>query len=122
MMSLEAIRRVNTEIAVKAAEEGLIPYVPFDADEVDSWPPIPFPNLGTFVPDDWERTDTTWFVDNTGHGHDWEPALTAEQFKRQLRAYIAENPGDGFAITEEGPCQVYVTVFRPAWPWKKAVR
>ena len=113
MMSLEAIRRLNNEIAVEAADRDLVPYVPYDADEVDYWPPIPFPNLGYLQPDGWEKTDSEWFVDKTGHGHDWEPALTVEQFKKELRAYIAENPGHGFAITEEGEFQVYVTAFRP---------
>ena len=72
-----------------------------------------FPSLGYLEPDGWEKTDQTWFVDKTGHGHDWEPALTVEQFKRELRGYIGTNPGRGFAITEEGPFQVYVTAFRP---------
>lgn len=112
MFSLETIHHLNDEIAVEAAEEGLVPYVPFDADEVDYWPPIPFPNVGYLEPDGWEKTDQTWFVDKTGHGHTWEPALTVEQFKRELRTYIGTNPGHGFAITEEGPFQVYVTAFR----------
>ena len=113
MMSLEAIRHLNTNIAVEVAERELVPYVPADAEEVDYWPPIPFPDLGYLQPDGWERTDQTWLVDKTGHGHDWEPALTVEQFKRRVRAYVMENPGHGFAITEEGPFQVYVTAFRP---------
>lgn len=113
MMSLEAIRHLNANVAVEAAERELVPYVPASAEEVDYWPPIPFPNLGYLQPDGWETTDQTWFVDKTGHGHDWEPALTVEQFKRQVRAYLMENPGHGFGITEEGQCQVYVTAFRP---------
>jgi hypothetical protein len=76
------------------------------------WPPIPFPNLGSLEPDGWERTDALWFVDKTGYGHDGEAALTVEQFKRELRHYVHENPGHGFAITEEGEFQVYVSAFR----------
>ena len=112
-MSLEAIRRLNTQIAVEAAEQESRPYAPFDVDEVDYWPPFPFPNIGYLEPDGFEKTDTTWFVDKTGGGHEWEPALTGEQFRRQLRRYIAEHPGHGFAITEEGEFQVYVSAFRP---------
>lgn len=112
MMSLEAIHRLNDHIATEAAERELVPYVPFDADEVAYWPPIPFPNLGTFLPDDWERTDSQWLVDATGHGYDSEPGLTVKQFKRRLRAYILENPGHGFAIIEEKPFQVVVAAFR----------
>ena len=113
MMSLETIHRLNDEIAVEAAEEGLLPYVPFDAEEVDNWPPIPIPNLGSLEPKGWEKTDAEWFVDKTGLGHAWEPALTVEQFKKELRAYVAANPGCGFAITEEGQFQLYVSAFKP---------
>jgi hypothetical protein len=113
MMSLEAIRHLNNQIALEAAERESVPYVPFNPEEVDYWPPIPFPNMGTFLPDGWERTETTWFVDTTGHGYESEMALTVERFKRQLRRYIADNPDHGFAIIEEGPFQVYVGAFRP---------
>jgi hypothetical protein len=52
-------------------------------------------------------------VDKTGRGYDWEPALTVEQFKQVLRDYVAENPGHGFAIVEEGEFQVVVSAFLP---------
>jgi hypothetical protein len=61
----------------------------------------------------WTRPALVWFVDKTGLGHEWEPALTVEQFKRQLREYVGEHPGHGFAITEEGEFQVYVSAFKP---------
>ena len=112
MMSLDAIRHLNTQVAVEAAEREVVPYVPFDAEEVDYWPSIPFPNLGYLASDGWEKTDAVWFVDKTGHGHDGEVALTVEQFKREVRAYVAEHPGHGFAVTEEGEFQVYVSAFR----------
>ena len=35
MMSLDVIIAVNNEIAREAAQEGLVPYVPFNLDEVD---------------------------------------------------------------------------------------
>ena len=113
MMSLETIHRLNDQIATEAAERALLPYIPFDAEEVDYWPPIPIPNLGTFMPDDWERTHIEWLVDDTGHGFDSEPALSIEQFKRRLRAYVMENPGHGFGIVNEGEFQVIVAAFAP---------
>jgi len=113
MMSLQAIIALNQEIAVEAAQDGLVPYVPFNTDEIDYWPPIPFPNLGFFGPDNWEKTEQSWFVDKTGQGRSNEPALTVDQFKRELRSYVRENLGHGFAITEEGPFQVYISAFRP---------
>ena len=113
MLSLETLHRLNDQIAVEAAEEGLVPYVPYDADEVDYWPPFPLPDLGYLQPDGWERTEQTWLVDDTGHGYESEPALTGKQFKQELRDYIAANPGHGFAITERGEFQVVVSAFRP---------
>lgn len=111
MMSLEVIIAVNEQIAAEAAAEGLFPFVPNGPDDVDRWPPFPIPNLGYHEPDGWEKTDN-WFVDKTGVGRSDEPALTVEQFKRQLRRYILENPGQGFAISEEGECQVVISAFR----------
>ena len=54
-----------------------------------------------FKPRGWHKTGTHWFVDKTGHGLDWEPALTWQQFRRQLAGYILRHPARGFAITEE---------------------
>ena len=113
MMSLEVIRQVNEDIAQQAAEKGLVPYVPFNVEEVDSYPPFRFPNLGYLEPEGWEKTETSWFVDKTGGGRDYEPALTWSQFKRRMRQYISQHPGYGFAITEEGECQVYISAFMP---------
>ncbi|NQU24007.1 MAG: hypothetical protein HQ567_22215 [Candidatus Nealsonbacteria bacterium] len=114
MMSIETIVRVNQEIAAQAAQEELVPYVPFSVDEIDYWPPIPFPHLGSnHAPDGWEKTETRWFVDKTGHGSGSEPALTCEQFKRELRRYVAKNPSHGFGIVEEGEFQAVVSAFIP---------
>jgi len=112
MMSLQSIAHLNTEIGKQAAEREMIPYVPF-VEEIDYYPPFPFPNLGYYLPDGWEKTEQSWFCDKTGHGLEWEPALTVEQFKHQLHQYVAENPGHGFAITEEGEFQAYISAFRP---------
>jgi hypothetical protein len=112
MISLHAIIALNNEIAREAAQEGLVPYVPFNADEVDYYPPFPFPDIGYLEPDGWEKTGNSWFVDKTGHGLDSEPALTWEQFKKKLVGYILHHPKHGFAITEEGGCQVVITAFR----------
>lgn len=110
MMSLEVIVAVNNEIAREAAREGLVPYVPFAADEAET--PFTFPNIGTLKPRGWKKTGTSWFVDKAGHGLDWEPALTWDQFRRRLTGYILRHPGHGFAITEEGEFQVVVSAFR----------
>ncbi len=110
MMSVEVLIAVNNEIARKAARQGLVPYVPFSPDEVES--PFSFPNIGTLKPRGWRKTGDTWFVDKTGQGFDDKPSLTWRQFRRQMAGYILRHAGHGFAITEEGEYQVVVSAFR----------
>ena len=112
MMSLEVIVAVNNEIAREAAREGFVPYVPFNLDEVDGCTPFTFPNIGYLKPRGWKKTAASWFVDKTGHGLDWEPALTWKQFRQRLTGYILRHPGHGFAVTEEGEFQVVVSAFK----------
>jgi len=110
MMSLEVIVAVNNEIARNAARQGLVPYVPTSADEAAT--PFAFPNIGYLKPRGWRKTGQAWFVDKTGHGETWEPALTWQQFRRQLAGYLLRHPSHGFAITEEGECQCVVSALR----------
>jgi hypothetical protein len=110
MMSVEVIIAVNNEIARQAAREGLVPYVPASADEVDT--PFAFPNIGSLKPRGWRKTGQTWFADKTGHGLESELALTWRQFRQRLAGYILSHPDHGFAITEEGECQVVVSAFK----------
>lgn len=114
MMSLETIIAVNRQIAAEAAARQRKPLVPSSPDDLDYWPSLPIPNLGSYEPPGWERTDAQWFIDKTGWGAVWEPALTAEQFKSRLRDYITDHPGHGFGIVEEGPFQAMIAAFSPA--------
>ena len=111
-MSLEAIIAQNLEAAAVAAQGRREPYVPDGVEEVDRYPPFPFPNLGSHVPPGWELTEDSWFVDKSGKGKDWEPALSVSQFRSEIRHHVGENPGHGYAITEEGPFQAVVSAFR----------
>lgn len=113
MMSLETIIAVNKQIAAQAAAEQRTPLVPSGPDDVDRWRLFPFPNLGHYEPLDWEKTGMQWFIDKSGRGAAWEPAMTVEQFKSELLDYVAGNPGHGFAIVEEGPFQAVIVAFRP---------
>lgn len=111
-MSLDTINRVNREVAAKAAQENLLPYVPFNSDEVDDWPTFPFPNFGeNYIPEGWQK-EGKWFVDSSETGSEDEPALTVKRFKKELRIYIAKHPGHGFAIIGEGQFQVYIGAFQ----------
>jgi hypothetical protein len=113
MWSLEVIDYLNQKAARKARRQHKEPIVP-TLDEIENYPPFPFPHLGPFVPEGWEQVeDAVWFVDSTGWGHDDEPALSVEQFKDVLRQYIADNPDHGFGIIEAGQFQLYVAAFRP---------
>ena len=113
MFSLGTIHYLNQQAARKARKRGKTPFVPDGPEMVENWPPFPFPSLGDFDPPGWERTEDSWFVDKSGWGRHDEPALTWEQFKDQFQDYVADNPSHGFAISEEGEFQLYVTAFRP---------
>jgi hypothetical protein len=112
MMSLEVLRYVNNEIAREAARQGLFPYASVDLDEVAHCTPFTFPNIGYLKPRGWRKTGETWFVDKTGHGQEWEPALTWAQFRRRLAGHLLRHPGHAFAVVEEGECQCVVAAFR----------
>jgi hypothetical protein len=112
MFSVSTLIAINHEIAAEAARRGSRPFVPFDEKDVDRWPPFPFPSLGGYEPLGWENAGRSWFVDATGRGSPWESALTVDAFKAELFRYVVENPGHGFAITEEGEFQVVVSAFR----------
>lgn len=75
---------------------------------------FPFPIITEpLLIDGWERTEKEWFVDSSGFGDDKEPALTVDQFRTELLAYVREHPDHGFGITGVGQFQVYVSAFRP---------
>lgn len=113
MMDLATIEAMSRKAARKAAAENLTPYVPYNADEVENYESFPFPFLGTLVPDGWEETEDQWFVDSSGFGREGEPALTVEQFQRELYDYVVDHPGYGFAVVGAGQFQVYVAAFKP---------
>ena len=100
-----------TTLAYEAVSDDLKPFIPFTEYELDSFPPFPFPTLGNFTPDGWERTGTTWRVRTRRSGGDRE-ALSCGTFKLRLGGYIRENPGHGFAVVDEDDCEVVVTAYR----------
>lgn len=89
----------------------ITPYVYEDVGDIGM--PFPFSDAVTDdVVNGWEPTGIDWFVDSSGVGRPGESALTPDQFTAELRDYVAENPGHGFAITGIGQFQVYVGAFR----------
>lgn len=115
MMSLEAIEALSRNCGIIAREAGLQPLevTPY---MMRNWPPISIPNLGDYCPPYWERVEdeegnvVQAFVDKTGWGHDDEPTMTIKQFIAWLHEHCGK--GIGFAITEEGQFQIFVTKFR----------
>jgi len=105
MMSGNAIRNLQLEAAARAARVGVTPLVIWPEDNVaDVIRHIP--NIGDYIPKGW-RLDSTMFVDKTGLGATYEPAMTFERLCEEIKA------GKGYAIVEEGQFQVYIGEFTP---------
>lgn len=102
MLSLEYIQALQDEDTRKAKKEGLVPYIAKVYGDKGTYN---VPRLGLWVPDGYEVTNT-YFVDKTGLGTDREPALTVNQFLRQVKK------GYGYAIKEEGQFQIYIREFK----------
>lgn len=103
-MSLEAIRELSRESGLRAAEEGLSPYVVFP-DEVGDITTLRYiPALGDYSPEGWREVGVH-FVDSTGLGLEGEPALTAQAFANRLVS------GHGYGIGDVGQFQLYVREF-----------
>ena len=119
MMSLEHIQHLSKESGRKAAERNREPFEPATRWEISL--SFPFPNLGDYLPDGWEPIDDdghekSFFVDTSGWGADDEPALTHRQFLEEARSFYDQCGKEGFipgfAITETGQFQLYVSAFR----------
>ena len=110
MMSLATIHALEDEAARRAARKHLRPYVIWDANEIESYPPFPFPNLGSHRDRGWELV-SEWICDSSGFGASDEPALTVERLKNELRITQAEHPRYGYGIISEGQFQIILGVF-----------
>ena len=105
MMSSDTIEYYRRQAGREAKRKGKEPFLIESQEQIDSFPPFPFPNLGSHRPDGWEMTPDTLFCDKTGWGGEDEPALTAEQLKQHLKV------GKGYAIVEEGEFQCRIGEF-----------
>jgi hypothetical protein len=112
MLSLEYIEQEELKAAKRAARENKLPFVYWDATEVEKRIPFPFPILGSYIPKGWQRIDEL-FCDSSGFGDENEPALTSEELIRDIKEYIRWYAGRsvGFALTRCGEFQVYVGVY-----------
>ena len=110
MMSAAAINDLSRNAAIEAAREGRLPLV-FEREDLTNPKTAKrharhIPNLGQHRPEGWTPIRAL-FMDKSGWGAPSEPALTFDAFLRELR------PGRGYALTEEGQFQAYITEFVP---------
>jgi hypothetical protein len=92
-------------------EDGLVPYIPTGAEELDCFPPFPFPVVGNILPDGWEMAGQRWLV-RTGNSDGDGLAMECDEFKGSLAGYIRHHPGHGFAVVEEDEGEAVVAAFR----------
>jgi len=128
MLGAAQIREMQRQAAVHAAREKQVPLTiyPEDMENIqDVVREIPF--IGDYLPTGWERVSLrnedgsrgvymgdnegygAYFVDSSGFGSPYEPALTLEEFCARVR------PGRAYAIVEAGEFQVKIGVFRRVW-------
>ena len=105
MMSPSSIRQAEREAEKKAKASDIVPYQIKWKSQINKMPPFPFPFIGKYVPEGWEKTDE-FFVDSSGFGQDDELALSIDQFKKKMKI------GRAYAITSAGQFQVYVGEYK----------
>lgn len=114
MMSLETIKALEDMAAKRAAQKNLVPYVPFDENEIRSYGKdgvrFPFPSLGSHRPEGWDLVGD-YLCDSSGLGADDEPALTSGQLRLKLLVDYAKDETYGYAIISEGQFQIVLGVF-----------
>ena len=120
MMGLAEIKAANRRNSRTARELDKQPCVPTAAQRAilatGKLEGIRIPSFGGYVPRGWKRTsrdqisnsDEPFFVDTSGFGAPGEPALTHEQFAREL-AKLPE--GVGIALIEVGQFQCYIATY-----------
>jgi hypothetical protein len=113
MFSGSTIRSMQQEAATKAARERRVPFVYWPGDDLTEGG-FPFPSLGDYVPDGWERVES-YLVDSSGFGGENEPALTVRGLRAKIEERAAANRVEGrttgWAIVEIGQFQVVVGEF-----------
>jgi len=107
MLSLQTIHYLNEKAGKKAKSYGKRPLT-FKDKETFQFNVFGIPNLGNYIPRGWELVDRI-FVDKTGYGTSNEPAWTL----KELKDHGYRGPNYGYAIIEEGECQLYIGVFLP---------
>lgn len=113
MMSIEYIQSQSRKAARESQKAGKGPLViePYMLNDLDMLTEdlsrIPF--LGDRTPKGWRKIDTL-FVDSSGFGAEYEPAMTFRQFAMTV---MRNGAGKAYSIAQAGQFQVYINVFQP---------
>jgi len=124
MISGSTIARMAREQEDLAQIVGKRP-VGYTWEDVQTFPPFPFPNIGRHCPEGFERLtddDGNWitlFCDSSGMGSPSEPALTAEQLGAELGLLVLKHGRPGpqghrelfAAIVEVGQFQLVIGLY-----------
>ncbi len=70
--------------------------------------PLPFPFIGEYIAPGFEKYGDAMFVDSSGMGGEYEPAMTRDEMIDKIEA------GKAYAIVSTGQFQVYVQGFTRA--------
>lgn len=127
MLSSGQIVRMSEDQAKLSKVVGLRP-VAYTFDDLRTFPPFPFPFIGSYVPDGFEAIEdesgnvVTLFADSSGFGRDDELALSVNGLVRELGKLVLRygQPGHNVnrslilyaGIVESGEFQVVVGLFR----------
>ena len=103
MMSQVAIDQLSREMGNIAQRSKQTPFVPEKGRKYFLNSGVNIPNFGAFRPAGW-KLEKSLFVDKTGVDKSG-PAMRLDRFLAEL------DPEYGYAVIEEGPCQVRVGVF-----------
>jgi len=112
MMSGQTIAAMSRAAARKSAREHQVPFTVWPEDlrdwkaivEAGSLPRLPFPFIGDRNPRGYKRVQE-FFVDSSGFGADYEPALTIRKFIGEIKENMA------YAIVEVGQFQVVIAEY-----------
>ena len=110
MIDGNEMRRLINDATRSAARHGKQPFVMTEwmanrlFKESENFDGIHIPSFGDYIPKGWEA-GKRYFVDSSGLGLNTEPAMTMARFIGKMV------PGRGYAMTQEGQFQVYVTEF-----------
>lgn len=114
MYSSNTIVNLNADAALAAAAKNLVPFIPWDAREIETLGINllrQIPNIGSLdVSDAWEEIDTV-LVDSSGLGSEGESALTVRGCLDFIKNHVEECSHRGFAIVSTGQFQIVLGVF-----------